>query len=228
VRPSRVRFDFGALLRRFSGCTSSVRRSDLGSDSKWFDSTHPDQCPTSTATLGFATPRLWAENGRRARLADVAQLVERLLAMQEVGSPSLLIRSGVTPTAYVLHMPYANPDDKRSWQRAWKRKRREDWLAEHGPCKRCGSTKKLNVHHTNAEDKISHRFWTWCAARREAELSKCIVLCSKCHFAADQEAGNRRPRTHGTDAMYMSGCRCPECFSWKQRANARGKIMGWR
>ncbi len=65
-----------------------------------------------------------------------------------------------------------------------KQRRRNEWIAQHGPCP-CGSTDQLEVDHIDPSQKaisISD-VWTRCAEVREAELAKCQVLCYKCHKA---------------------------------------------
>ncbi len=78
-------------------------------------------------------------------------------------------------------MGYRNRTQQRRHQRLWLRRRRAEWLTEHGPCRDCGSDKHLEVHHLDPSQKVSHRIWSWSKERREAELAKCIVLCRKCH-----------------------------------------------
>jgi excisionase family DNA binding protein len=60
---------------------------------------------------------------------------------------------------------------------------RADWIAAHGPCAVCGSTERLEVDHIDPATKTVGSFWEWPDVRREAELSKCQVLCYVCHKA---------------------------------------------
>lgn len=108
-------------------------------------------------------------------------------------------------------MPYADPAARREYARLWMASRRAEWLAEHGPCGLCGSTDDLEIDHIDPDRKVSHRVWSWSAARREAELSKCQVLCRGCHAA---KSGRERAREieHGRPSTYdRAGCRCGPC-----------------
>jgi hypothetical protein len=78
-------------------------------------------------------------------------------------------------------MAYSNPALQSKYQADWVRRRREAWLAANGPCRRCGSSERLEVDHVDPTAKTSHRIWSWSAERREAELRKCQVLCRACH-----------------------------------------------
>jgi len=69
----------------------------------------------------------------------------------------------------------------RNYQRNWLRKRRNQWFKENGPCKECGSNKRLEVDHINPKTKITSCVWSWSKERREKELAKCQVLCYTCH-----------------------------------------------
>lgn len=79
-------------------------------------------------------------------------------------------------------MPYKDKNKQKEYQLEWIKKRRTFWFAENGPCKHCGSWKKLELDHINPKDKISHSIWSWCDERRNKELAKCQVLCYDCHL----------------------------------------------
>ena len=117
-------------------------------------------------------------------------------------------------------MPYIDKEKQRESQSIWfqnvVKKRREEWILNNGPCKNCGAIHNLEVHHVNPETKIDHRIWTWSQARRDLELSKCIVLCSTCHGIT------RRKIEHGSHSMYVHrGCRCLACKSAHANTNAK-------
>jgi len=95
--------------------------------------------------------------------------------------------------------------------------RRRQWLKAHGPCVRCQSGERLEVHHRDQTQKINHRVWSWSEARRTAELAKCEVLCRHCHIAI--HSTNRR-KEHGRGA-YDRGCRCEVCRAAKAAQAAR-------
>jgi hypothetical protein len=84
---------------------------------------------------------------------------------------------------YTPNMPYSDPDQQRKYQREWKDRRRQDWLAANGPCIDCGSRDDLEVDHVDAKTKIDHKVWSWSAERRLRELAKCVVRCEPCHKA---------------------------------------------
>jgi len=60
---------------------------------------------------------------------------------------------------------------------------RNQWIQDHGPCVRCGGTKRLEVDHINPSEKELSPAKAWFASpeRREKELAKCQVLCKSCH-----------------------------------------------
>lgn len=82
-------------------------------------------------------------------------------------------------------MPYLNPESQKAAQAKWYQNaakvRRKEWLAQNGPCRKCGSSKRLEVDHIDPMTKVSHRIWTWTEERRNVELAKCQVLCRRCH-----------------------------------------------
>lgn len=102
-----------------------------------------------------------------------------------------------------------DPDKWRKREAAWPRKNRQKWLKLNGPCKKCNSSKRLEVDHINPKTKIHHSIWTWSKERREKELEKCQVLCFICHrLKTNQERGWK---IHG-ELMWQKGCRCQECI----------------
>lgn len=95
-------------------------------------------------------------------------------------------------------MPYADPARQRAYQNEWTKRRREEWLLEHGPCIDCRTWEKLTVDHVDAAKKVSHRVWSWAKVRRDAELAKCVVRCWPCHVAKTNASGERaRGEKHG-------------------------------
>jgi hypothetical protein len=105
------------------------------------------------------------------------------------------------------NMGYKDKDVQREYQRVWKNKRRSDFF-EGKKCKFCEGTENLVLHHINPKEKESHKIWSWTKERREKEIEKCIVLCSKCHM--EYHASLRRIKEHGI-TMYGNGCRCDIC-----------------
>ena len=106
----------------------------------------------------------------------------------------------------------------RTYQRTWLRKRREEYFKDK-LCEWCGSTIKLEIHHKDPKDKISHTVWSWSKVRRNAELKKCIVVCQKCHRAFHNSP---KPLIHGTSNAYThKKCRCEKCRRQKSIDNAK-------
>ena len=105
-------------------------------------------------------------------------------------------------------MPYKNKEDQLAYQRRWMRERRARFT-DGQKCAHCGSTEKIHWHHVDPAQKISHRIWTWAIPRIQAELAKCIPLCSGCH-AIHHKGGQL---VHGTKSGYSNyGCRCRQCL----------------
>ena len=100
-------------------------------------------------------------------------------------------------------MPYADPAQQRAYQRRWIAQKRTAYLAGK-VCSHCDATDRLEVHHKDPSEKLSHRIWSWSEKRRAEELAKCIILCYDCHKA--QHAAK-----HGTRNRYRNGCRCWRC-----------------
>lgn len=105
-------------------------------------------------------------------------------------------------------MPYTERERQLAYQREWNRRyykanrKRErarilarkqqiaDWLASQKAnlsCMRCGECEPvcLDFHHRKGEQKDFNlgyvKAWGWGRKRIEAEMKKCIVLCSNCH-----------------------------------------------
>lgn len=100
-------------------------------------------------------------------------------------------------------------DRKREYDRAWMAARRAAYF-KGKRCATCGSEHDLELDHIDPAQKVTHRVWSWAAARREAELEKCQPLCAACHARKTSRQANKHP-THGTYAMYAKRCRCDEC-----------------
>lgn len=87
--------------------------------------------------------------------------------------------------------------------------RRDTWLKENGPCKRCGSIEELQVDHIDPFLKVDHKVWSWSETRRMSELAKCQVLCKPCHIQKTIEENGWNILHGGT--RYRQGCRCDVC-----------------
>jgi hypothetical protein len=103
---------------------------------------------------------------------------------------------------------------KREYQRKWIADRRAAYFVDK-VCANCGSTKRLELDHIDPAIKISSRIWSWSAERREAEISKCQVLCYECHWEKTKEQSLRRQFcAHGHDTWIIGRDlenRCIEC-----------------
>ena len=110
-------------------------------------------------------------------------------------------------------LPYSSPAAKREYQRQWRNRRRDEYLARYGnKCGRCGSQDNLEFHHRNRDEKVSHKIWTFSIQRIEAELAKCDLLCMKCHFVETAKERGYYQYVHGTHTCYTkTKCRCELC-----------------
>ncbi|QBZ72742.1 HNH endonuclease [Gordonia phage GodonK] len=88
-------------------------------------------------------------------------------------------------------MAYKDPDKQRQYQREWRARRRDEWFADK-VCVDCNTTENLQLDHVDPSLKIDHRIWSWSAARREAELAKCVVRCHDCHVVKTVAHGDKR------------------------------------
>jgi hypothetical protein len=79
-------------------------------------------------------------------------------------------------------LPYRNRQKQKEYQRVWMQRRRAKGVAEAGgECRDCGSAERLQFHHKDPAQKISHKIWSWRDARMREELRKCELLCAGCH-----------------------------------------------
>lgn len=115
-------------------------------------------------------------------------------------------------------MPYKNKDQQRAYQRRWIQRRRQEYFDMHGSCIKCGSSDNLCLHHKNKNAKISHKIWSWSNQRQLDELSKCVVMCERCHNHLHTQQSMR----HGL-SRYQAGCRCNICKKVKSIENKRNR-----
>jgi len=81
-----------------------------------------------------------------------------------------------------------------------------------GHCVKCGSTDYLEIDHIDPSKKSFTLARNWTRARHltEEELSKCQLLCAKCHM--EKTIRERQKKIScGTATSYRHGCRCTEC-----------------
>jgi 5-methylcytosine-specific restriction endonuclease McrA len=96
---------------------------------------------------------------------------------------------------------------KREYARVWKAKRRDSFFSGK-KCEMCGISENLELHHIDPSKKIASVIWSWAKARRDLEISKCMVLCKTCHTKYHSELAQNRD--HGV-TKYRYGCRCKIC-----------------
>lgn len=126
-------------------------------------------------------------------------------------------------------MPFKDPEKQKAYQREWVAKRRAKFFAGKS-CKVCGGTSNLELDHIDPTKKIDHVIWSWSESRRNAELVKCQILCSKCHRSKSVKEMPKTmgvtPYSHGTYSMYNThGCRCKECVKWSKSDNRRRRPL---
>lgn len=107
-------------------------------------------------------------------------------------------------------MGYKNIDKRGEYAREWVAKRRAEFFNSKR-CEKCGSCNSLELDHVDRTSKVSHRIWSWSSIRREAEISKCQILCAACHKEKTVSEISR-PITHGNSG-YDRACRCAVCRS---------------
>lgn len=119
-------------------------------------------------------------------------------------------------------MPKANKSEQSAYQNQWMKRRRYEWLKEHGPCVKCKSEEALVVVYKTPAKRVKRAIWSLSLAKRKAELSKCKVLCVRCWR---KEHAERRIQ-HGTRGRYDKGCRCELCRAEKARyqKNLRARL----
>lgn len=87
-------------------------------------------------------------------------------------------------------MAFNDLEDKREYQRKWRKNRRKKWIKRKGPCAICLSKDNLVIHHIDPEIKDDKFSWTWSNNNIAEELNKCIVLCKQCHISVHRARGD--------------------------------------
>lgn len=131
-------------------------------------------------------------------------------------------------------MSYKNPEAQRAYQRAWRLKRRQDWVDANGPCVWCSSDEELQADHKDRPSKEHSLNNIWSLAlsnpRRIKELAKCQVLCRPCHDAKSKSEviGTLRENCRRGHALIAGNVyRHPksgsqECLQCKKQRKTRG------
>lgn len=121
-------------------------------------------------------------------------------------------------------MPMLNLADKREYQRNWMQRRRLALIIQlGGKCIICGTTKGLEFHHVDPEQKVTNISSVISRKHNitQEELAKCELRCKQHH--ADVHTA-----LHG-DTLWRRGCRCDICLEKrellrkKDRENKRAK-----
>ena len=114
----------------------------------------------------------------------------------------------------------------REYNRArYKKKRQEQILRLGGKCVWCGTVEDLQFDHIEASSKVDTigRLWDRHSSTIDKELSKCQLLCRKCHTVKsirnkETSGGHNKLKSypHGHWKMYnVDKCRCLLCREWK-------------
>lgn len=77
-------------------------------------------------------------------------------------------------------MAWKEIETKRKYQREWCARRRFEFFKDK-KCIKCNSKENLELDHVDPSKKVTHRIWSFSLERREAEVSKCQILCVLCH-----------------------------------------------
>jgi hypothetical protein len=95
----------------------------------------------------------------------------------------------------------------KKWKQQWQQKRKariHELLG--GKCVVCGATESLEAHHKDPAQKSFNVTAPFAWHRILAELEKCELLCSECHYDKHGRTG------HGKLSMYRRyKCRCELC-----------------
>ena len=130
-------------------------------------------------------------------------------------------------------MPYKDKEKQTEYQRVWLQRRRESFFKDKC-CVVCGSKDNLELDHIDPKKKVTHRIWSWSAARRSVELAKCQVLCKDHHARKTlvdiSDRLGRELYAHGVYTTYrLHKCRCKLCVAahketrrrWRETAAAK-------
>jgi len=109
---------------------------------------------------------------------------------------------------------YKDKEAQKAYQRVWSANRRAEFF-NGKVCINCGTDENLELDHIIPEEKTSHKIWSWTAARRDAEIAKCQILCKACHLEKTlKDRAIRQPLIHGLRG-YDRMCRCDICKAAK-------------
>lgn len=127
-------------------------------------------------------------------------------------------------------MPMPTKESQREYNRRWIAGRRTSFFSGKC-CDSCGSLDRLELHHVDRANKVSHAIWSWRKTKQLEELAKCQVLCKVCHKLETRKQFGYKQYTHGTTTCYTEmPCRCNLCKAasadykreWRKQ---RGKVL---
>ena len=117
---------------------------------------------------------------------------------------------------------YKDEQKLKQYQSSWVGDRRKAFFVDKC-CEVCGSTNNLQL--SRREPGATLRgMWSWSEERRAAVIAESRVLCEQHRKEASAEKRAARME-HGTETMYMKGCRCQPCVEAASvaRQRRRGK-----
>lgn len=107
--------------------------------------------------------------------------------------------------------------------------RAEEIAAKGGECVDCGSTDKLEFDHVDPKLKSFDvgKLLNYSAAKRKAELEKCVLRCKACHKIKTTANGDNGAVGHGGGLTGKRNCYCELCAplkaeymrNWKKKKN---------
>lgn len=115
-------------------------------------------------------------------------------------------------------MPYKDKEKQKAFQNQWMKQRREQWIADRGPCRKCGGTNGLTVV-SRYDDLNKQGVWSWSDEGRKAILRKCMVLCRTC--ALERHAEKMRKKFAGTGKTSN-----PSALTAEMVWMIRGRLLG--
>lgn len=93
-----------------------------------------------------------------------------------------------------------------------------------GKCIDCGTTEDLEFDHADSKTKEFNvaKIWSYKQERFEAELSKCVLRCHKCHVEKSRQY-DWRIVDHGGGVSGKNRCKCELCKAKKSEYNRKYK-----
>ena len=93
-----------------------------------------------------------------------------------------------------------NRERRQDYSNTKNRTRKREWVSRLGDqCLDCGKSFPdyvYDFHHTGGKDVNPSKALTWSPTRAEAEITKCVLLCSNCHRIRHFGGGTFNDTTH--------------------------------